>query len=92
MGDVQPTGSPRWSAARALGASTATKTAMAVADAPAIITVISAEDIERWGYTSVAEALQHVVGFYLTDDHVVPNAAVRGVAAGSAPRAASSRS
>jgi outer membrane receptor for ferrienterochelin and colicins len=62
--------------------STASKTAERVADAPAIITVITAEDISRWGYQSVAEALQHVVGFYLIDDHALPNAGVRGVAGG----------
>jgi outer membrane receptor for ferrienterochelin and colicins len=62
--------------------STATKTAETLADAPAIITVITAEDIERWGYTSVGEALQHVIGFYLIDDHILPNVAVRGVAGG----------
>jgi outer membrane receptor for ferrienterochelin and colicins len=62
--------------------STASKTAESLADAPAIITVITAEEIRRWGYTSVAEALQHVVGFYLIDDHVLPNAGVRGVAGG----------
>ena len=62
--------------------STASKTAERVADAPAIITVITAEEISRWGYQSVAEALQHVVGFYLIDDHVLPNAGVRGVAGG----------
>lgn len=62
--------------------STASKTAERVADAPAIITVITADEISRWGYQSVAEALQHVVGFYLIDDHVLPNAGVRGVAGG----------
>jgi iron complex outermembrane receptor protein len=62
--------------------STASKTAERVADAPAIITVITAEEIARWGYRSVAEALQHVTGFYLIDDHVLPNAGVRGVAGG----------
>lgn len=62
--------------------STASKTAESVSDAPAIITVITAEEITRWGYRSVAEALQHVVGFYLIDDHVLPNAGVRGVAGG----------
>ncbi|MEO8182972.1 MAG: TonB-dependent receptor [Deltaproteobacteria bacterium] len=62
--------------------STASKTAERVADAPAIITVITAEEISRWGYQSVSEALQHVLGFYLIDDHVLPNAGVRGVAGG----------
>jgi outer membrane receptor protein involved in Fe transport len=62
--------------------STATKMAETMADAPAIITVISAQEIDTWGYQSVGEALQHVLGFYLIDDHVLPNAGVRGVAGG----------
>lgn len=62
--------------------STATKTSESLEDAPAIITVVTAEDIARWGYDSVGEVLQHVLGFYLIDDHIVPNAAVRGVTGG----------
>ncbi|MEO8179059.1 MAG: TonB-dependent receptor [Deltaproteobacteria bacterium] len=62
--------------------STASKTAEKVSDAPAIITVVTAEEMRRWGYQSVSEALEHVVGFYLIDDHVLPNAGVRGLAGG----------
>jgi outer membrane receptor for ferrienterochelin and colicins len=64
--------------------STATKTVESLDDAPAIITVVTAEDIARWGYQSVGEALQHVLGFYLLDDHILPNAGVRGVTGGLA--------
>jgi len=62
--------------------STATKTSESLEDAPAIITVVTAEDIARWGHDSVGDVLQHVLGFYLVDDHIVPNAAVRGVTGG----------
>ena len=59
---------------------TATKTAQSASAAPAIVSVVTRRDIARWGYQSVGEALQHVVSFYLIDDHVIPNAGVRGVA------------
>src|SRR5882724_10019899 len=62
--------------------STATKTAESLDDAPAVITVVSHEDIERWGYRTVAEVLDHTVGFYLIDDHILPNASVRGMTGG----------
>ncbi len=62
--------------------STASKTSESMDEAPAIISVVTREDIQRWGYQSVAEALQHVVGFYLIDDHIIANTGVRGVTGG----------
>jgi outer membrane receptor for ferrienterochelin and colicins len=62
--------------------STATKTAESIEDAPAAITVVTREDIRRWGYQTVAEVLAHTVGFYLIDDHILPNAGVRGMNGG----------
>ena len=62
--------------------STATKTAESIDDAPAVITVVTRADIARWGYQTVAEVLQHTVGFYLTDDHILPNVGVRGMTGG----------
>jgi outer membrane receptor for ferrienterochelin and colicins len=62
--------------------STATKTAENLDDAPAVITVITRDDIERWGYESLADVLSHTVGFYVQDDHVLPNAGVRGMSGG----------
>lgn len=50
--------------------------------APAVVEVVSAADIDRWGYRSVGEAIGHIVGFYFIDDHIVPDLAVRGVAGG----------
>jgi outer membrane receptor for ferrienterochelin and colicins len=62
--------------------STATKTSESLDEAPAVITVVTREDIRRWGYRTVAEVLTHTLGFYLIDDHVLPNAGVRGVTGG----------
>jgi iron complex outermembrane receptor protein len=62
--------------------STATKRAESVEDAPAVITVVTYDDIVRWGYQSVGDVLQHTVGFYILDDHILPNAGVRGVTGG----------
>jgi outer membrane receptor for ferrienterochelin and colicins len=60
----------------------ATQTEQRVVDAPSVVSVLTrAEMIER-GYQSVAEALQHSVGFYVVDDHIVPNVAVRGISGG----------
>jgi outer membrane receptor for ferrienterochelin and colicins len=62
--------------------STATKTAEGLDEAPAVITVVTQKDIRRWDYQTVAEVLSHTVGFYLIDDHILPNAAVRGMTGG----------
>lgn len=64
--------------------STATKTNESVDDAPAVITVVTRDDIHRWGYRNVAEVLNRCVGFYSVDDHIQPNVAVRGVTGGLA--------
>jgi outer membrane receptor for ferrienterochelin and colicins len=50
--------------------STASKTNESVEEAPAVITVVTREEIRRWGYQSVAEVLSHTVGFYLIDDQI----------------------
>ena len=62
--------------------SIASKVAESVEEAPSIVTVITDVEIRRWGYRSVGEALEHVVGFYLLDDHTIPNLAVRGIGGG----------
>ena len=58
--------------------STATKTSESIDDAPAVMTVVTLEEIHHWGYRSVAEVLSHCIGFYVIDDHILPNAGVRG--------------
>ena len=62
--------------------STASKTAESVDEAPAVITLVTRKDIQRWGYQTVAEVLNHTVGFYLIDDHILPNVGVRGMTGG----------
>ncbi len=56
-----------------------TKTNTTVQASPASVTVISREQIERYGYRSVAEALRDVVGTYAVDDHITPNLGMRGI-------------
>jgi iron complex outermembrane receptor protein len=60
----------------------AAKTSQNADRSPVAVTVITAADIRAWGYRSVEEVLRHVVGFYVVDDHMVPNAAIRGVSGG----------
>ena len=60
----------------------ATQTEQRVVDAPSVITVLTRADLVERGYQSVGEALQHTVGFYVVDDHIVPNAAMRGISGG----------
>ncbi len=61
---------------------TVTKTLEKTSLAPATLSLITAEDIARFGYTSVAEALNHVAGFVETDDLLQHNFGVRGINAG----------
>ncbi len=51
-------------------------------EAPAIISTVTREQIAIWGYRSVAEVLDHLLGFYVIDDHATPNVAVRGSSGG----------
>ena len=58
----------------------ATKLATSLNEVPSIVTVVTQRDMRRWGYRSVAEVLERTLGFYVVDDHITPNVAVRGVA------------
>ena len=60
----------------------ATKQSTSLNEAPSILTVVTRNDLKRWGYRTVAEALERILGFYVVDDHITPNVAVRGVAGG----------
>jgi outer membrane receptor protein involved in Fe transport len=45
----------------------------------AAASVITADQIKRFGYRTVAEALGSVAGVYITDDHMVQRVGVRGL-------------
>ena len=60
----------------------ATKTATSAQEVTAVVTVVTSDDIRRWGYRSIAEVLQQTLGFYVIDDFMIPNAGVRGISAG----------
>lgn len=56
----------------------ASKRLLSVDEAPASTTVISAEELRAFGYTTVADALQAVRGVYLSDDRQYQYLGVRG--------------
>ncbi len=62
---------------------TATKTATPLQATPAVVSLITADDIARYGYQSVAEALAHVAGLVESDDRLNHNFGVRGINAGA---------
>jgi outer membrane receptor for ferrienterochelin and colicins len=56
----------------------ASKYKQKIADAPASITIITADDIKRYGYRTLADVLRNVPGFYVTYDRNYSYVAVRG--------------
>ena len=62
--------------------SIASKVVESVEEAPSIVTVVTDVETRRWGYRTVGEVREHMVAFYLLDDHTIPNLAVRGIGGG----------
>jgi iron complex outermembrane receptor protein len=59
-----------------------TKTQTRGAQAPAVVTVISAEELQARGYSSLADVLRVVPGFYDVFDLTTHNVGVRGINGG----------
>lgn len=58
---------------------TASKYAQKIADAPAAVTVITKDQIYKYGYRTLTQALASVPGFYLTNDRGYTYLGVRGL-------------
>jgi outer membrane receptor for ferrienterochelin and colicins len=56
----------------------ASKFLQKITEAPASVTVITAEEIRRFGYRNLADALRNVRGFFTTYDRIYAFAGVRG--------------
>ncbi len=56
----------------------ASKYAQKATVAPSDVTVVSADDVRRFGWRNLADALRSVRGFYLTNDHTYQYVGMRG--------------
>src|SRR5438552_5294804 len=62
---------------------TSGKISQRISEAPSVITVIQAEEIETRGYTSLADVLRTVPGFYDVYDMAFHNVGIRGISPGA---------
>ncbi len=58
--------------------STAAKYEQTLGEAPASVTIITSEDIDRFGYRTLDEVLMRIRGFYITNDRNYSYVGVRG--------------
>jgi outer membrane cobalamin receptor len=56
----------------------ASKHQQSISDAPSSVTVITADEIQRYGYRTLADILEAVRGFYITSDRYESYIGVRG--------------
>jgi len=56
----------------------ATKYRQMIGEAPASVSIITSDEIERYGYQTLAEVLSRVRGFYISDDRNYMYVGVRG--------------
>ncbi len=61
---------------------TSTKKEERTGESPAVVMVLSREELRRAGHQSVAEALAQVPGLVVSTDHVFHNVGVRGITGG----------
>lgn len=58
--------------------SVAAKYRQTASQAPASVTIVTAEEIRRFGWHTLAEVLNNISGFYITDDRAYQYVGVRG--------------
>jgi iron complex outermembrane receptor protein len=58
----------------------ASKHLQAASDAPSSVTVVSADEIQKYGYRTLADILKTVPGFFVTNDRNYSSVGVRGFA------------
>jgi len=67
--------------------SAATRYEQTSRQAPASVTVVTADEIRRFGFETLADVLAHTRGFYANNDRLVEQVGVRGISGSSQPNA-----
>ncbi len=78
---VAQEGAAGWSALDSLlgvRISTVSKYEQTAGEAPAAVTIVTADEISRFGYRTLSEVLENIRGFYLTNDRLLDFIGTRG--------------